>query len=202
MDNYLVYIGVVVATIMLPGPAVVFTLNNSVMKGFSKTFAGICGVSLGVFAIASISATSIRFVLESSLVAFTLIKVLGAAYLIYLGVKMFRTKGGLQTTAVDAQMSYFNVFFKGFLISITNPKGLVFFISIFPQFINEQEAYLPQFLLLAVTFCLLIVVIHTSYAMCAGMAKAKLSSEKGMSLLNKASGSLFVCFGVGLATTR
>ncbi len=89
MDNYFVYFGVAMATILLPGPAVMLTVNNSIQRGLLKTFAGIFGVALAILFVALISATSLGVVLASSILAFTVIKFIGAAYLIYLGLKMF-----------------------------------------------------------------------------------------------------------------
>ncbi|GAB1043483.1 MAG: LysE family translocator [Shewanella algae] len=201
MDNYFVYFGVAMATILLPGPAVMLTVNNSIQRGLLKTFAGIFGVALAILFVALISATSLGVVLASSILAFTLIKFIGAAYLIYLGLKMFRAKGGGTSSAHLQQGSARKCFAEGFLVSISNPKAIVFFMSIFPQFIDLQREYAPQFALLAATFSGLVILIHTLYALFASIAKTKLASGKGSSVLNKLSGGVFVCFGIGLAAS-
>ncbi|WP_260847586.1 LysE family translocator [Shewanella algae] len=84
---------------------------------------------------------------------------------------------------------------------MSNPKAIVFFMSIFPQFIDLQREYAPQFALLAATFSGLVILIHTLYALFASIAKTKLASGKGGSVLNKLSGGVFVCFGIGLAAS-
>lgn len=201
MTSYLIYVGVAMATILLPGPAVVLTLNNSIQRGLPRTLAGIMGISLAILCVAAISATSLGVLLASSLVAFTVVKILGAAYLVYLGIKMFRSTGVVNQPSKLRKASYRNCFFEGFFVSISNPKAVIFFMSIFPQFIDTAQSYTPQFILLAGTFSILVIIIHTSYAMFASLAKAKLSSEKGRAVLGKVSGSVFVCFGIGLAGT-
>lgn len=201
MTNYLIYVGVAMATIMLPGPAVLLTLNNAIQRGLPRTFAGIVGISLAVFCLAAISATSIGVLLASSLVIFSVVKILGALYLVYLGIKMLRSKNTISRQSTLQQASIRNCFFEGFLVSISNPKALIFFMSVFPQFINTKQDYVLQFVLLAGTFSLLVIVIHTTYTLFASIAKAKLLSEKGGAFLGKISGSVFICFGVGLAAS-
>ena len=201
VENYLIYIGVAAATVLLPGPAVMLTLNNAMQRGLIKTLAGVLGVALAILLVAIISATSLGIVLATSAFAFNLIKIAGAVYLIYLGVKMFRSKVKTDVQVEEQQSSLFRCFIEGFLVSISNPKAVIFFMSIFPQFINLNEAYVPQFILLAVTFSCLVIVIHTIYAFCATYAKSKLSSQKGGTILNKVSGGVFVGFGVGLAVS-
>ncbi len=201
MENYLIYVGVAIATILLPGPAVMLTLNNSIQRGILKSLAGILGIALAILLVAIISATSLGIVLASSAIAFNIIKIFGAAYLIYLGIKMFRSEATNNDLFKEQEGSFFKCFMEGFLVSVSNPKAVIFFMSIFPQFIDLTQEYTPQFILLAVTFSFLVIVIHTIYAVSASFAKSKLSSQNGSSLLNKISGGVFVSFGVGLAAS-
>ncbi|MGB2222608.1 LysE family translocator [Neptunomonas sp.] len=201
MESYLIYVGVAIATILLPGPAVMLTLNNSIQRGILKSLAGILGIALAILLVAIISATSLGIVLASSAIAFNIIKIVGAAYLIYLGIKMFRSETTNNDLFKEKEGSFFKCFMEGFLVSVSNPKAVIFFMSIFPQFIDLTQEYTPQFILLAVTFSFLVIVIHTIYAVSASFAKSKLSSQNGSSLLNKISGGVFVSFGVGLAAS-
>tara|TARA_R110001606_G_scaffold392332_1_gene561176 strand:- start:438 stop:1049 length:612 start_codon:yes stop_codon:yes gene_type:complete len=201
MDNYLLYVGVAIATICLPGPAVVLTINNAIQKGLLKTFAGIFGVALAILLVATISATSLGIILASSAMAFSLIKIVGAVYLVYLGIKMWRSKASSNVKMNVQESSLLKCFMEGFFVSITNPKAVVFFMSIFPQFIDLKQEYAPQFVLLALTFSALVVIIHTIYAVSASLTKSKIASQKGSALLNKISGGIFVGFGVGLAAS-
>lgn len=201
MENYIIYVGVAIATILLPGPAVMLTLNNSIQRGVLKSFAGILGIALAILLVATISATSLGVVLASSAVAFTIIKVAGAAYLIYLGIKMLRSEMTNNIVIKGQEDSFLKCFMEGFLVSVSNPKAVIFFMSIFPQFIDLTQEYTPQFILLAATFAFLVMVIHTIYAVFASFAKSKFSSHRGSSILNKISGGVFVSFGIGLAAS-
>ncbi|WP_375054951.1 LysE family translocator [Zobellella sp. DQSA1] len=201
MDNYIIYVGVAMATILLPGPAVMLTINNSIQRGLSKSLAGIFGIALAILLVAMVSATSLGIILASSVMAFTVVKVIGAVYLIYLGIKMWRVNevGGARYD--HQEVSFFKCFSEGFLVSASNPKAVVFFMSIFPQFINLSQEYKPQFILLSLTFSMLVIIIHVAYALFSSFARKKLSSKKGNMILNKISGGVFVGFGVGLAAS-
>jgi threonine/homoserine/homoserine lactone efflux protein len=133
-------------------------------------------------------------------VAFTVMKYIGAAYLLYMGIKLWRSP---VATLGDSTVTIKNVrkqFFEGFTMQLTNPKAVFFFMSIFPQFVNFGDKYAQQFPLLVVTYGLLVVIIHLIYAYLAKSMRLWLSSEKGGRLINRIGGGAFVFFGVGLAS--
>ncbi|MES9857222.1 MAG: LysE family translocator [Sedimenticola sp.] len=202
MESYLLYIAIASATIASPGPGVVLTISNSIRYGFFGSVAGIVGVASAMLCIATISATSLAVILSTSALAFTILKYVGAAYLIYLGIKMWRSSSKFDVNNKQTRKSNKHRFTEGLLITLLNPKPIFFFMALFPQFINSGENYLFQFLLLAMTFSVLVVIIHFGYAFFAKSARSKLSTPKGSQILSKASGSFYVFFGVGLATTN
>jgi threonine/homoserine/homoserine lactone efflux protein len=177
------------------------TINNSIQRGLFKSLSGIFGIALAILLVAVISATSLGIILASSIMAFTVVKIIGAVYLIYLGIKMWRTKEASGARSSLREVSFLKCFIEGFLVSISNPKGIIFFMSIFPQFIDLSQEYNSQFILLAVTFSVLVIVIHTAYALFSSFARSKLSSSRGSVALNKVSGVVFVSFGIGLASS-
>ncbi|MDM6772110.1 LysE family transporter [Klebsiella michiganensis] len=89
-------------------------------------------------------------------------------------------------------------FRQGVLVSLFNPKPIVFFMALFPQFIHPQQPFIPQFSVLSITFCILVVVIHSLYGLFAHSVKTKMSSGNAFVKLNKTGGIVFVCFAVGL----
>ncbi|WP_288130544.1 LysE family translocator [Microbulbifer sp.] len=201
MDNYLIYVGVAIATILLPGPAVMLTINNSIQRGLFKSISGILGIALAILLVAVISATSLGIILASSVMAFTIVKIMGAVYLICLGIKTWCAKETSGACSSFQEISFLRCFVEGFLVSILNPKAAVFFMSIFPQFIDLSQEYRPQFVLLAMTFSALVIVIHTTYAIFSSFAKSKISSSKVSVFLNKVSAGVFVGSGIGLAAS-
>lgn len=205
MDQYIVYLLIVIVTVASPGPGVILTLSNAIRYGIKPTLVAIIGIAFGVFIIASISATSLGLLLATSAFAFAVIKFIGAAYLIYLGIKLWRSPAIKLEDAdeVKEQAPYYGKRFKeGFLVSLLNPKPIFFFMSLFPQFINQQQSYTFQFSLLTLTFCSVIIVVHTSYAFGANAIKSWLLSPKGSKMVNKVGGSVFILFGFGLASSH
>ncbi|MDO3382865.1 LysE family translocator [Gilvimarinus algae] len=196
--GYLLYICVALATIALPGPAVMLTLNNAVQRGLPKALAGIFGISLGVLLVALISASGLGVIIETSAMAFTVIKIAGAAYLIYLGLRMLRVKSVHTSPLCDHGSSFAKCFGEGFLVSVTNPKAVVFFISILPQFVTPTESHSDQLVVLSLTFSVLVVLVHTAYALLASVIKSQLMSSAVRLVFSRISGGLFISFGLAL----
>lgn len=211
MDQYLLYLLIVTITIASPGPGVILTLSNAIRYGTKPALAGVLGISLGILIIAVISATSVGVLLSTSAIAFTVLKYIGATYLIYLGVKLWRspalklegaTENNAESAASPQTQGYIFRFKEGLLVSVLNPKPIFFFMSLFPQFINHQQSYLLQFTYLTLTFCTMIVVIHSIYILGANSIKGWLLSPKGSKTVNRVGGSIFVLFGFGLAASQ
>ncbi|MGH1440041.1 MAG: LysE family translocator [Cellvibrionaceae bacterium] len=200
MESYLIFFFIAVITILSPGPGVILTLTNTIRFGVSGALGGILGIASGTFIVAAVSATSLGILLATSALAFSIMKYIGAAYLFYLGVKLWRTPAA----KIDAQQTNKKnkklQFFEGITLQLTNPKAVFFFISIFPQFIDFASDYQFQFVLLVSTYSLLVVFIHIIYASLASKARVWLSSEAGGRRVNKLGGGTFMCFGVGLAS--
>ncbi len=214
MHQYALYFVIVAITVASPGPGVILSLSNAIRYGTRAALAGMFGISLGILAIAVISATSLGILLSSSALAFTLLKYIGAAYLVYLGIKLWRSpaissvsstavrenkEGEYQTSQISHDIKRFK---EGFFISVLNPKPIFFFMSLFPQFIDPEQGYLLQFGYLTLTFCGMIIAIHSIYIFAANSIKGWLLSPRGSKTVNRVGGSVFVLFGFGLATSQ
>jgi threonine/homoserine/homoserine lactone efflux protein len=205
MDQYLLYLTVTALMVASPGPGVVLTLSNAIRHGVKPALSGVIGIALGVLIIAIISASSLGILLATSSLAFTIIKYAGAAYLIYLGIKLWRSPSinlAEETSKKVKNPNYFTRFKEGFLVSVLNPKPIFFFMSLFPQFINHQQSYLLQFTYLTLPFCSLIIIVHSAYALGANSIKGWLSSPSGSKVVNRTGGGIFVMFGLGLASSH
>ncbi len=202
MDQYLLYLAIASATIASPGPGVVLTITNSLSYGFWAAFPSILGVATGMMCIAAISATGLALVLATSALAFTVFKLVGAAYLIYLGIKMWRTSAKINVQKTAKAKTAKVRFTEGLLITLLNPKPIFFFMALFPQFITPNENYPAQFIFLTVTFSLLVVLIHCGYAAFSKLARSVLSTPKGRKLLGRVSGCFYMLFGLGLAASN
>ena len=202
MENYLLFTLIATVTILSPGPGVLLTLTNSIRYGFFGAIGGIVGIAFGTFIVAGLSATSVGVILATSAMAFMVMKYIGAAYLIYLGIKLWRSPITKLDTSSRTAGNIKVQFFEGLTIQLTNPKAVFFFMSIFPQFVDfSSSQYVSKFLMLVVTYSSLNLLIHFLYAYLARSARNWLSTEKGGRIVNRAGGGIFVLFGIGLAST-
>jgi homoserine/homoserine lactone efflux protein len=202
MTLYAVFLFVATATVLSPGPGVVMTLTNSLRYGFRGTFGGILGISAGALAVATLSATGLGVLLAASALAFTVLKYVGAAYLVYLGVRLWRAPAIRFDPGAAHPASFGRRFLEGLSLQLTNPKAIFFFLSVFPQFIEPHRPLTGQFSLLVLTYSALVVVIHCGYALGAQRARRWLTSERGGRAVNRIGGAAFVFFGAALATAR
>lgn len=199
MDSYALFLIIAIATVLSPGPGVILTLTNSIRYGMSGSIGGILGISCGTFIVAGVSATSLGLLLATSTLAFSIMKFVGAAYLIYLGIKLWRSPARKIQSNGSAIRSKKRQFVEGLTIQLTNPKAVFFFMSVFPQFVDFTSNYVGKFTLLVVTYSSLVVIIHLLYAYLAKSARGWLSSEKGGRIVNRLGGGTFIGFGVALA---
>ncbi len=201
MESYLLFVIVAIITVISPGPGVILTLTNTLRFGVSGAAGGILGIAFGTFIVAGITATSLGVILATSTIAFSIIKYIGAAYLIYLGIKLWRSSATKIEISKTTEKSRRLHFFEGLTLQLTNPKAVFFFLSVFPQFIDFTANYNKQFTMLVVTYSCLVVIIHFLYAYLADKARRWLTSEKGARGVNRLGGGTFICFGLGLAAT-
>ena len=202
MEIYLLFLVVASATILSPGPGVVYTLSNSMRYGPSESIAGIIGISIGTFIVAAFAATSLGLILATSALAFSAMKYIGAIYLVYLGIKLWRASALKINEGYTGKRNTKTIFIEGALIQILNPKAIFFFMSIFPQFVNHSAGYVGQFFILVTTYSILVILIHIGYALIAQSTRKWLSTPKGGRIINRAGGATFICFGIGLATAN
>ncbi len=136
MKLYPLFLLMATATVLSPGPGVVMTLSNALKYGLQGAFGGILGVACGALVVAAISATSVGVILATSALAFTLLKFIGAAYLIYLGIRAWRTPAFAFQERSSSQAGFGRRFMEGISLQLTNPKAIFFFLSVLPQFID------------------------------------------------------------------
>jgi threonine/homoserine/homoserine lactone efflux protein len=202
MELYPMFLLMAAATVFSPGPGVVMTLTNSIRSGRKGTLGGILGIAFGALIVAALSATSLGLLLAASALAFTVLKYIGAAYLIYLGIRLWRSPAMEIKEIPVRQAGFRRRFLEGLSLQLTNPKAIFFFLSVFPQFIDPSHDYLPQFTILVLTYSMLVVIIHGAYAIGARRTRNWLAAGKGGRMVNKAGGITFIFFGAALATAK
>ena len=202
MKHYSLFVVVAAATVISPGPGVVMSLTNALRYGLRGSFGGILGIAFGALIVAALSATSVGIVLAASGLAFNVLKLVGAAYLIYLGVRLWRASPFRFTDRLAPAASFGRRFLEGLSLQLTNPKAIFFFLSVFPQFIDPAAAYAMQFVSLVVTYSGLVVAIHCAYALFARRAQRWLTSARGGVVVNRTASVAFMLFGATLAMAQ
>lgn len=199
MASYGLFLILATFTVLSPGPGVILTLSNALRHGWCGALPGILGIALGAFIVAGLSASSVGLVLATSATAFTVLKYAGAVYLLYLGVKMWRTQRFIPELGATAAQPW-RRFVEALSIQLLNPKAGFFFLAVFPQFISQRGNYYSQFFLLVSSYAVLVVLVHTGYALMANGARGWLSTHRGARIVGKLSGITFFGFGVLMAT--
>jgi RhtB (resistance to homoserine/threonine) family protein len=199
--TWLLFSAVALLAIMSPGPAILLAISNSLTHGTRSVYLSALGNEIGIMIVSLSTVLGLGVILQTSTTLFLMIKVIGAAYLIYLGVRQWRSKTNLfdrQNTEAKKARTNKSFFLEGLLIAVTNPKAILFFTALFPQFININAAVLPQFLMMTLTFMALSFLVLVTYGKIAFKAKRWFSTSKRVKWFNRTMGSLFVLIGLGL----
>ncbi|RJG42391.1 LysE family translocator [Motilimonas pumila] len=178
LDNWLGFCLIAVLASATPGPAVLLTVVNSIKFGTRGAMISVLGNITGLLVMSAGSVAGLTALVLHSALAFSVVKWLGALYLIYLGIKLWRHGlGSLNQQQVhnaqqlEDRLSSAKLYGQGLLVALTNPKAIVFTTALFPQFINSETALLPQFMILVISFMLQSFVCLSLYALLATKLK-------------------------------
>lgn len=200
-ELYIPFVLAATALILMPGPIVTLVIANSLAYGTRTGVATALGASTGNAVLATGGALGLAAVLGLLADVFDIIRWIGAAYLIYLGIKAWRA---VPHTLDDARpmRSRRSVFGQGALVAVTNPKTLFFYAAFFPQFIDPALPATPQLATLSATFVVLATLLDTGYALLAGRLRVYFSDAKRARLKNRLTGALLIGTGIGMALAR
>jgi threonine/homoserine/homoserine lactone efflux protein len=193
------------ALIVVPGPNVLFVISRSLMLGRAAGVGTAVGGQIGVYLQVAAVAFGIGALVERSVAVFTVIKLAGAAYLIYLGVQAVRHRGSLRA-ALDTPVqpkSLTRILWDGTLVGASNPKAIVFFAAVLPQFVNRPAGHVPvQMLLLGTVFVTIAVLSDSTWALAAGTARSWIArSPRRLALVGGTGGLVMIGIGASLALT-
>ncbi|MBD1582621.1 LysE family translocator [Pseudoalteromonas sp. S16_S37] len=201
LEFYVGYCVVIIALLLSPGPSVLLCISNGLRYSKEKAAFGVLGNVVAFQLLLIISATGVGVMLLASSTFFTALKVVGAMYLGYLGVKSIRstlTSIDIPDVHTSSSAQRAVLFKQAFWVTSLNPKALIFVCALLPHFIDSSKAVLPQMAILCLTSAVIHFVIYFAYAALANSAKGVVSNEYGLSLFNKLSGLVFIAFGVFL----
>ena len=202
LSTYLLYAAAVALLIVTPGPTMLMCMTNSLNHGPRRAMTSVAGAVTAVLCVMVLSAMGLGALLATSETAFTIVKVVGAAYLIWLGIRTFRSDTAFAIDEQAARPSGRSFYLQGFLVGASNPKAVLFFAAFFPQFLNPAAPIVPQFAVLALTF---MAFEFTMLTMCAlGVARLVplLKSSGPVRWINRVCGGLFTVMGGLLLFTR
>lgn len=189
------------ALIVIPGPAVLYIVAQSIDQGRLAGIVSVLGIGLGALFHVSAAALGLSALLVSSALAFNVVKYLGAAYLIYLGVRKLLEKVETQQIIIPQQQKLSKVFRQGVIVNVLNPKTALFFFAFLPQFVNPaQGSPTLQIFVLGMIFVVVAIISDSGYALLAGTLGGWLKQSRSfLNIQRYASGSVYILLGLATA---
>ena len=183
-----------------PGPGAAVAMSCGLRYGYGAALRAIFGLQAALMIQLTIVAVGLGALLTASTLAFNIVKLTGAAYLVWLGVQKWRSTP--QEINEDRPPKSPNaLFMEGLLVNLTNPKAIVFIAALTPQFIDPTRPQWPQFLIIGLTMCGVDTVVMSSYALLATRLRYWLHNAKSLKAQNRFFGSVFVGAGLLLASS-
>ena len=203
LSTWLMFVAMALLSIASPGPAFLVAVRNGMAGGKKRVALSSLGNIIGLLILASAAVLGLGVILNASEMLFSLLKFGGAAYLIYLGIRQWRSKRSLavQSTAAKS-IPHWRIFSEGLLVAMSNPKAILFFTALFPQFLDTQRALLPQFSMMVGTFMVLSFATLMAYGGLAKHLTRWLSNTRRVKWVNRIMGSAFIGLGVSILRMR
>lgn len=199
-STWIIFAAVAITAILSPGPAIFLAISNSIAFGWRRVSFSSLGNILGLFVVSCLAMAGLGALMKASASVFTAVKLVGAGYLILLGLRQWRSRGTVFNRAPDAAGARSNrqIFLQGLGIALTNPKAVLFFTALFPQFLRSDRPLAPQFLILTCTFMGFSFLSLMGYGMVAHAARGWFADETRSRWFNRVSGSVFFLLGLGM----
>ena len=200
--TWVAFVAAAEALLIIPGPTVLLVISYALAQGKRSAWATVPGVAGGDFTAMALSLLGLGAVLAASAELFTALKLAGAAYLIYLGIKVL---GAPVPETLDEnapqERSHWRITGHAYAVTALNPKGIVFYVAFFPLFLSADRPLLPQILTFGATFLVMATVNAILYAMMAGQVTRFLKGYRARKNLNRAAGGILLVTGgiLGLA---
>jgi threonine/homoserine/homoserine lactone efflux protein len=212
LDQLLLFMAAGVLLNLTPGPDVLYIVTHALRRGARAGMVAALGITAGCFVHIFAAAVGVSALMAASATAFTILKWTGAAYLVYVGLRLLLAKGGAgmqlgaiaaDSTGAKGQYALTHIFLRGFWTNVLNPKVALFFLAFVPQFIAPAVANKPlAFLLLGLLFNFNGLWVNLGWAVAAAwLARRAGVVRKSMHWLDRVAGAMFVGFGIKLALT-
>ncbi|MEO6917828.1 MAG: LysE family translocator [Collimonas sp.] len=203
LSLWLSFVAASALVIAIPGPTILLIATHAVSFGPRIAAAMVLGSALGGATAMALAMAGLGVLLTTSTVVFTVLKLFGAVYFIYLGIRMWRRDAtGLGDQQSAARVGPFKAFSHAFLVTCLNPKGIGFFVLFLPMFIDKHAPYVPQMLILIPTMVVIGMLNDSLYALCAIRLRHVISRATVMRRINRAGGVILTGLGIAIAAHR
>ncbi len=186
-----------VLLILMPGPSILFVIGRSIAYGRLAGVLSVVGNALGMLPLLTLVALGVGALVAQSVVIFTIIKVIGAGYLVYLGIQAIRHRNEVPDAEQGPRRSPWRLLAEGFVVGVTNPKTIAFFVAVLPQFVDYSAGNIPwQLAELGLVFVVLALICDSCWALAAGTARAWFAnSPKRIARLRATGGGMMIGLG-------
>lgn len=200
MEIWIPFVLATTLILVIPGPTIILVISQSVAHGRKSVIPLVTGVLLGDFTAMTMSLLGLGTLLSASAALFTLFKWIGALYLMYIGVQLWRSSPESTPVSDTGQLhsSALTLFRRSYIVTALNPKSIAFFVAFLPQFIDPRQPVLGQLLLLGGTFLTLATINAALYAIFAGQFSASIRRTRVRKWFNRLGGSALI--GAGIVT--
>lgn len=206
IENWLLFSAIALVATITPGPAVLLVATHSLTHGVRQSVWTILGNISGLFVLSLLSVLGLGAMVLYSATAYNIIKIAGAAYLIYLGIRLWITGFSPLATPQEPQLKVVSgkplrMYGQGLMVALSNPKAIAFTTALFPQFINRELPLPPQFSVLVATFMCYSFICLLLYSYCSATTRATLRGTKVEKIISRSFASLFIGSGVILGAS-
>lgn len=198
IETWLAFVAASAVLLVIPGPTILLVVSYALGQGRRVALPVATGVALGDFTAMTLSMLGLGALLAASATLFTVLKWAGALYLIWLGIKLWRSAGGLMVQGARTEGSPARMMAHAWLVTALNPKGITFFVAFLPQFLDPNRDFLTQLAIFEATFLTLAAANAFGYALIAGRLRGAIGNSRIIVAINRIGGTLLI--GAGVAT--
>ena len=202
LDAWLAFAAASAVLLVIPGPTILLVVSYALGQGWRAALPMAVGVALGDFTAMTLSMLGIGALLAASATVFTALTWIGAAYLVWLGVKLWRAGGRLEAEPRHDAVSALRMLGHAWLVTALNPKSITFFVAFLPQFLDPRGDFATQMLVFETTFLVLAFLNALGYALIAGRARGLVRDERVVRGFNRVGGGLLIGAGIAAAAAR
>lgn len=202
LEIWIAYVAATTVLLMIPGPTVLLVTGYAISSGGRTGWWTVPGVVLGDAVAMVASLAGLGALLAASASAFVVLKWVGAAYLVFLGIRMWRAESTIDDEPEPTDIRRWALTAHAFYVTALNPKSIAFFVAFMPQFVVRSAPIIPQLLILGLTFLILAFVNITAYAALASAMRKRLRTSGLLRAMNRAGGGILIGAGIMTAALR